>query len=100
MNGSAFSSYAVIPFQALELIGKEDLAAYEVTQRATKHYCRKCGTPIFNLNRMYAGVCMLYLGSIESAREYAPSLNVYCENMLSWLDRVTSIEGLQKGVGD
>jgi hypothetical protein len=89
MNGSAFSSYAVIPYSALEIVGKSDLAAYPVTQRATKHYCSRCGTPLFNLNSKYAGACTLYLGTIEGSDDYSPALNVYCENMLSWLENVT-----------
>lgn len=85
MNGSAFSSYAVIPYKVLELLGEENLAAYSITGRASKHYCSTCGTPIFNLNSKYAGACMLYLGSIEQSEVYTPSLNVYCETMLHWL---------------
>jgi len=98
MNGSAFSSYAVIPYKALEVFEGGALGSYAVTERATKHYCTKCGTPIFNLNEKYAGACMLYLGAIENCERYAPSLNVYCESMFSWLTGVTSMEGLEKGL--
>jgi hypothetical protein len=98
MNGSAFSSYAVIPHNALEVFGTSDLGAYSVTPRATKHYCRRCGTPLFNLNAKYVGACMLYLGAIERSEAYSPAINVYCESMLSWLERVTSLEAFQAGV--
>ena len=97
MNGSAFSSYAVIPFEALEISGETHVATYVVTQRARKHYCGRCGTPLFNLNSKYPGACMLYLGTVDGNEEHAPSLNVYCETMLSWLEGVTLIEGLPAG---
>ena len=42
---------------------------------------------------------MLYLGSIEDANRYEPSLNVHCEDMLSWVGRVTELERLSEGVG-
>ena len=93
MNGSAFSSYAVISYNALALSGERDLRAYAVTERSSKHYCTRCGTPIFNLNSDYAGACMLYLGAIEGSGTDLPSLNVYCESMLAWLGSVTSLEG-------
>lgn len=93
MNGSAFSSYAVVPYSALDVEGASHLSTYAVTRRATKHYCRKCGTPLFNLNTKYAGACMLYFGAMEGGEGFAPSLNVYCESMLPWLQNVTSIEG-------
>jgi hypothetical protein len=98
MNGSAFSSYAVIPYSALEVFGSSDLGAYSVTPRAIKHYCSRCGTPLFNLNSKYAGACMLYLGTIESSEDYSPAMNVYCESMLSWLAGVTSLDAFQRGV--
>jgi hypothetical protein len=98
MNGSAFSSYAVIPYSALKVEGTSDLGAYAVTQRAIKHYCSRCGTPLFNLNSKYAGACMLYLGAITGSERYSPATNVYCESMLSWLERVTSLESFQAGV--
>jgi hypothetical protein len=98
MNGSAFSSYAVIPYSALEVSGASDLGAYSVTPRATKHYCSRCGTPLFNLNSKYAGACMLYLGAIQRSEEYSPAMNVHCESMLSWLASVTSLEAFQAGV--
>ena len=97
MNGSAFSSYAVIPFEALEISGEAYVAKYAVTERAKKHYCSRCGTPLFNLNSKYPGACMLYLGAVDGAEQYAPSLNVYCESMLSWLDGVVSLEGFPAG---
>ncbi len=97
MNGSAFSSYAVIPLKNFELVGEANLGVYAVTERATKHYCSKCGTPLFNLNTKYPEACMLYLGAIEGSEKYAPSVNVYCESMLSWLESVTSLEGFQAG---
>jgi hypothetical protein len=98
MNGSAFSSYAVIPYNALEVFGSSDLGAYFVTSRATKHYCSRCGTPLFNLNSKYAGACMLYLGAIERGEDYSPAINAHCESMLSWLASVTSLEGYQGSV--
>ena len=98
MNGSAFSSYAVIPYSALEIFGRSDLGAYSVTPSATKHYCNRCGTPLFNLNSKHAGACMLYLGALERSEEHSPALNVYCESMLSWLEGVTSLEGFPAGV--
>jgi hypothetical protein len=98
MNGSAFSSYVAIPHKALMLTGEENIAAYAVTEGARKHYCTKCGTPLFNLSSRYAGACMLYLGSVERSETHTPSLNLYCESMLAWVEEMGSMEKLPKGV--
>ena len=97
MNGSAFSSYVVVPHEGLTLLGDENVATYEVGPGARKHYCSRCGTPLFNLVSRYAGACMIYLGVLESPTAGVPSLNVYCESMLSWVERVGSIQKLPSG---
>jgi len=97
MNGSAFSSYVVIPHKTLSVQGNEHIATYEVGPGARKHYCAQCGTPLFNVVTRYPGACMIYLGAIEPLPAGVPSLNVYCESMLSWVERVGSIEKLPTG---
>jgi hypothetical protein len=97
MNGSAFSSYVVIPHETLSVIGDEHVGTYEVGEGARKHYCSRCGTPLFNLVSRYAGACMIYLGALEPLPASVPSVNVYCESMLSWVERVGSIQKLPTG---
>jgi hypothetical protein len=97
MNGSAFSSYVVIPHKTLSVIGEEHIATYEAAPGARKHYCLRCGTPLFNLVGRYAGACMIYLGAIEPQPAGAPSLNVYCGSMLHWVESIGAIEKLQTG---
>ena len=97
MNGSAFSSYVVIPHKSLSILGREHLATYEIKPGAQKHYCSKCGTPLFNMSSRYPGACMLYLGVLEPVPTSAPSLNVYCDDMLDWAERIGSFEKLRTG---
>jgi len=97
MNGSAFSSYVVVPHKTLSVHGNEHIATYEVGPGARKHYCSRCGTPLFNVVSRYAGACMIYLGVLEPPPAGVPSLNVYCESMLSWVEHLASIQKLQTG---
>jgi hypothetical protein len=98
MNGSAFSSYAVIPRKFLVLSGDDNVAEYQVTEAARKHFCRKCGTPLFNTNEKYPGACMIYLGSLEGSANHWPSLNVFCESMLGWVEDIASVTKIGRGV--
>jgi hypothetical protein len=97
INGSAFSTYAVIPYKALFVSGEESVAEYQVTDGARKHFCKKCGTPLFNINVKYPGVCMLYLGSLEESPTPAPSVNVFCESMLGWVEHVGEMTRIEQG---
>lgn len=97
-SGSAFSTYAALPHASLEITkGQEKLSHFQAGD-GKKHFCSMCGTPIFNLNKKYPGACMVYLGTLEKARDITPSVNVWCENKLAWVDDVSAIHSLPQGV--
>ncbi len=97
MNGSAFSAYVAIPRKGLIVSGEGHLARYPVTGRAIKHYCKACGTPVFNLNARFPEAAMLHLGSVEPPATFVPSVNVYCESMLQWVKEMASMAKFEKG---
>ena len=85
-GGGAFSSIAVVREEHLEFTsGEEDLTTYQLGENVTKHFCSRCGTPIFNRNSRYPGRCMVALGSLDKPATVVPSVNVHCENKLSWV---------------
>lgn len=85
-GGGAFSSLAVVREKHLEFTSGEDhLTTYNLGENVTKHFCRRCGTPIFNRNSHYPGRCMVALGSLDNPKAVVPSVNVHCENRLSWV---------------
>jgi hypothetical protein len=97
-NGSSFSTYAVLPFRFLEIIkGQEQIKEYSVGS-GKKHFCEKCGTPLFNVNEKYPGACMLYIGTLHLADTLVPKLNVWCESKLAWVDALSDFPGLSQGV--
>lgn len=99
MNGSAFSTYVVVPSQAVRLVqGASSLAQFAVTERASKHFCRHCATPLFNTNpTTYPGLHMLYLGSVRDGAQPAPALNIYCDAMLPWLAGIAELRSFAEG---
>ncbi|MDX8399933.1 MAG: GFA family protein [Gallionellaceae bacterium] len=97
-SGAAFSTYAVLPFAALEISkGEDKLSRFQIVD-GKKHFCSVCGTPIFNVNTKYPGACMIYLGTLENAKDISPAVNIWCDSKLSWVDSVSSIPSLAQGV--
>ena len=85
MNGAAFSTYAVVAESELSVSGSAFLGHYTVLDTATRHFCRHCGTPVFNTNPgRYPGAAMLYLGSLEGHEALRPGVSLYCESELAW----------------
>lgn len=96
MNGSAFSSYAVIPRKLLVMSGDDSLAQYQVAESARKHFCRSCGTPLFKTNEKYPGACMIYLGTLEGSASHLPSINIFSESILGWIKNIGSITSVEQ----
>lgn len=98
MNGSAFSTYAVIPRKLLVISGDENLGDYKVTVAARRYFCKKCGTPLFNTNEIFPGACMIYLGTIERSAGHLPSVNIFSESMLGWVETIGALAKFQQHV--
>ncbi len=101
MNGSAFSSYGVVPSAAISITkGSEEIAQFQVSDNALKHFCRRCGTPLYNTNERYPGLSMIYLGVIDEHAELAPSSNVYCTSKLAWVDELAKAKSFPQARGE
>jgi hypothetical protein len=98
MNGTAYSTYAVIPLDSLVVVkGQDRLSKYQVTEGAVKHYCKDCGTPLFNSNSIkYPGLAMLYLGSLMGSDAIVPMVNIYSESKLPWVDNVAEFRSFDQ----
>ena len=93
INGGAFTTYAPVPLADISVVaGNENLATYQVTSNAQKNWCRKCGTPLFNTNKLYPGFAMLYLGAVRNHTGIAPTANVYCSSKLPWIDTLSALK--------
>jgi hypothetical protein len=91
INGAAFSSYVVVKADTLEISDSGSLSGHTVSERTTKYFCTKCGTPLYNSNPgTYPGLAMLYLGTLANAAEIAPGINIFCSSKLDWVDQLTA----------
>lgn len=97
MVGGAFASLAVVKERRLEITsGKEALATCQLSENLLKHFCSRCGSPIFNRNSHYPGRCMIALGSLDNPAIVVPSVNVHCENRLAWVNLDDTMQNFAK----
>jgi hypothetical protein len=98
MNGTAFSTYAVVEAAGLTVVaGRECVAVHAVTATAQKHWCARCGTPLYNTNPRYAGLAMLYLGILDGCATLVPAVNIYCSSKLPWVDQLQGAPSFDEG---
>ena len=97
ISGGAFASLAVVKERHLEItFGEESLATYQLSENLKKHFCSRCGTPIFNCNSRYPGRCMVALGSLDNPAIVTPSVNVHCENRLAWVSLDETLQNYEQ----
>lgn len=97
ITGAAFESIVVVSERSLKFVsGKDRLVAYALTENADKHFCRVCGTPIFNTNKKVPGNCMIHVGSLNDPTLVAPTMNLHCESMLPWVRDIAGLQNYEK----
>ncbi|TYO99015.1 hypothetical protein EDC39_104139 [Geothermobacter ehrlichii] len=100
-NGAAFSSYAVIPERFFELQdARGALAGYGYSERVHKHFCRHCGTPLFNTNSRYPQFRMLFLGTLDTPQTLRPTANIFCSSQLDWVRGIDAITSYPEVLGE
>lgn len=97
MNGSAFSTYAVVLDTDFNLLSGK-ITSVKVTDKSSRSVCDCCATPVYNQNPDYAGLKMLYLGSLDSCKNLPPEINIYCESRLAWLDTINALPEFNQAI--
>ena len=98
-SGAAFSTYVAVPESAFEITsGADSVSSFQVREGAHKHFCKQCGSPIFNKNARYPGFNIIYLGGISASSEIVPTANIYCESQLPWVPAIAELRAFQQGV--
>ena len=98
-SGAAYSSYAIVPENDFEIeTGEKMVKCYEI-EEGKKYFCSNCGTPIFSKNNKFTDTCMIYLGTLNGCNDITPRRNVWYENKLEWVDKLSSIKSINQGIG-
>jgi hypothetical protein len=97
ITGAAFETIAVIDETSLEVLrGEELLTVYQISDTAKKHFCKNCGTPIYNLLSAYPGRCLVQVGSLDDPSLVSPAVNIFCESMLPWTRDIADMKCFDK----
>lgn len=98
-NAAPYSTYCVVAQADVKISqGEASLATYEESERGKKQFCSHCGTPLFNLNKRYPGMCMVFHGTLQEGTAPRPEFNIYCENKLPWVDGISSIKSFTQAI--
>lgn len=100
ITGAAFESIALAPRSAFVLLdGEELLTAYHLSELASKHFCSRCGTPIYNLHARLPGRVIIHIGALDEPAGVTPSANIFCESMLPWVPAIGTLQSFPQEFG-
>ena len=99
LTGAAFSSVAIVAEDDLSITkGLSKLRTYQVNENGRKYFCDICGTPIYNLNKLFPGRKMVCLGSFDEPAVVIPTVNVHCESKLPWVFSIEKLKSFEKNM--
>ena len=96
-TGAAFQTVTVALNKSFKITsGEDNLKTYEISDKAVKHFCGVCGTPIYNAHQDFPGFNMVFIGSVDEPCRLPPKTNFFCERMLPWINTISELENIAR----
>jgi hypothetical protein len=96
-SGGPLATNAAVDSDAFHLItGGELLGAYESSAGEQRHFCRRCGSPIYSIRADRPGSVRIRVGSINEPLRVRPAASYHTASKCNWwdiLDRLPRHEG-------
>lgn len=88
LTGASFNTYVGVKSEGFNVTkGEDNIAVYNKPDTTvSKHFCKTCGTPLFNVNPKYGDIKIVYFGSLTEDNGLTPNMNIFCDNKVEWLD--------------
>ena len=86
-SGSAYATNGFIKAQDLKLTDQGDaLTFYESSEGKRKHFCKRCGSPIYSSNAQSPEKYRLRLGALDSDISERPISHNFVTSKANWED--------------
>src|SRR5262245_13592334 len=84
-SGSAFGAHISVPLEAFHITaGQQDIATYESSPGKVRHFCSKCGSPLYAVVGSAPGVVRVRLGVLDSEFHDPPSGHMFTGHKAAW----------------
>jgi hypothetical protein len=86
-SGSAFASNAAVPDDGFHLgAGAALVQAYESSPGKFRHFCRRCGSPLWSVDPQMPGWVRLRIGGLDGDPGVRPALHYGVESKAPWFE--------------
>ena len=95
LSGAAYSPWVAVWKDRFSITrGADALTTFQVSPRALRAFCARCGTPIWGEDTEYPDAIGLLLGTIDLAHDIPPRSHTFYDSRAGWLDGEASIPRL------
>lgn len=86
-QGVAFATNAPVAAAAFRIVGGADLLkAYESSPGKHRHFCGRCGSPIYSQRSAKPKVVRIRVGTIDGPLNVRPHAHYHTESKCNWWD--------------
>jgi hypothetical protein len=87
VSGSAFATNASIEAKAFRIVsGEKSIKSFESSKGQFRHFCKRCGSPLYGASKSFPYVVRVRLGSLEDAGGARPVAHIWHGSKSEWFD--------------
>lgn len=83
-SGAAFTTWVSLRREATAIDGEDLLLSHEVTANGSRHFCKRCGSHLFTIDRRYPQVLGVPAGMVEEPAALVPSGHYFVSHKAPW----------------
>ena len=84
-SGAEFATNGSVPAATFRVqTGTELLSSYETSPGAARHFCRRCGSPLFKKNASRPDEVRLRLGTLDTDADVRPAGHYFVSEKPAW----------------
>ena len=84
-SGTAFASNAAIPRDAFHIdAGADSIAQYASSEGKRRHFCGRCGSPLFSSYDADSSVVYVRIGTLDDDDSLTPDVHIHVASKAPW----------------
>jgi hypothetical protein len=83
-SGAAFTTWVSLLREATAIDGEDMLLSHEVSANGSRHFCKRCGSHLFTVDRRYPKVLGVPAGVVDDPSSLVPSGHYFVSHKAPW----------------
>jgi hypothetical protein len=100
-SGSSFATNLLVPAERFAILAGEDaLGSFESSPGKRRHFCSRCGSPIFSASDATPQLRSVRAGTLDGDPAMRPSSHIYVSSRAPWLELHDDLPQKARGLAD